>query len=91
LLVIWLQPLPVSAASSDARDAALAFVEQRHIGNNLASMGWIVAIRTTTFGVLSKKLGEPATSLLATRSWMNFARNIKRAGTPILPRPTRTS
>ena len=64
LLVIWLQPLPVSAASSDARDAALAFVEQRHIGNNLASMGWIVAIRTTTFGVLSKKLGEPATSLL---------------------------
>ncbi|WP_244193776.1 hypothetical protein [Bordetella genomosp. 12] len=44
--------------AQDSQAAALALVEQRHLGDNLAALGAQVAIRTSTYAVLVKRLGQ---------------------------------
>lgn len=53
------------ARAEDGQAAALSLVEQRRLGENLAGMGAQVAVRTTTYAVLVKRLGpEPAGALV---------------------------
>lgn len=52
------------AASDDPRGAAALFVEQQHIGSNLSSLGWTVAVRTSTFAALTQRLGQAQAATL---------------------------
>ncbi|WP_051377468.1 hypothetical protein [Paraburkholderia dilworthii] len=59
VLSLTLSPLRMARASSDdTRGAAALFVEQQHIGSNLPSLAWMVAIRTVTFAALVHRLGR---------------------------------
>jgi hypothetical protein len=59
VLSLTVSPLHMASASSaDTRDAAALFVEQQHLGDNLGSLGWMVAIRTVTFVALEHQLGQ---------------------------------
>lgn len=58
-LSLTLSPMHMAWASSDeTRGAAALFVEQQHIGGNLPSLGWMVAVRTVTFAALAHQLGQ---------------------------------
>jgi hypothetical protein len=48
---------PVAALPA-GKEAATSLVEQQQLGRNLISLGWIVAIQTTTFAVLVNNLGQ---------------------------------
>ncbi|AHV94493.1 hypothetical protein [Bordetella holmesii] len=46
------------ACAQDGQAAALALIAQRHLGDNLAALGAQVAVRTSTYAVLVKRLGQ---------------------------------
>lgn len=57
-LSLTLSPLQMPwAASDDTHGAAALFVDQQHVGRNLPSLGWMVAIRTVTYAGLVHRLG----------------------------------
>ena len=58
LLVLVLLAGPRSALAVQGNDAALAFVQQRHLGDSLAWLGYQVASRTVTFTALVQKMGK---------------------------------
>ena len=58
LLVLVLLGGPRSALAVQGNDAALAFVQQRHLGDSLAWLGYQVASRTVTFATLVQKVGK---------------------------------
>jgi hypothetical protein len=57
LLALSLIVASIPSYAADATDAALAFVKQRHLGNNLDSMAFTVASRTMTFATIKKQIG----------------------------------
>lgn len=58
LLGMLLLESPRSALAAQEHDAALAFVQQRHLGDSLAWLGYQVASRTVTFTALVQKMGK---------------------------------
>jgi len=46
------------AQASDVDDSALAFVEERHLGDSLGWLGYQVASRTVTFGTIVNAIGK---------------------------------
>jgi hypothetical protein len=57
LLFLLLTAAPFPSFAADATTAALTFVKQRHLGNNLGSMAFLVASRTVTFATITKQIG----------------------------------
>jgi hypothetical protein len=47
-----------SALASEVDDSALAFVEDRHLGESLGWLGYQVASRTATFGSIVEAVGK---------------------------------
>ncbi|MDB6141422.1 MAG: Uncharacterized protein JWP80_466 [Pseudomonas sp.] len=58
LLVLLTFDLPGTVLAADANENALAFVQQRHLGDSLAWMGFQVASRTTTYAGIVQKVGK---------------------------------
>ena len=46
------------AQASEVDDSALAFVEERHLGDSLGWLGYQVASRTVTFGTIVNAIGK---------------------------------
>lgn len=58
LLAMLLLEMPRSALATEDSDSALAFVQQRHLGDSLAWLGFQVASRTVTFTGIVKAVGK---------------------------------
>ncbi|MEB0043281.1 hypothetical protein [Pseudomonas sp. MH10] len=58
LLAVLLLDMPRSALAAESNDNALAFVQQRHLGDSLAWLGFQVASRTNTFADIVQKVGK---------------------------------
>ncbi|MEE3504725.1 hypothetical protein QN399_00360 [Pseudomonas sp. 10C3] len=58
LLIFVLLAGPRSALAGQGNDVALAFVQQRHLGDSLAWLGYQVASRTVAFATLVQKVGK---------------------------------
>ena len=63
---------PAWADDRDPNKAALAFVKQQQVGSTLELMGYRIAVTTTTFAGLAKKLG-PDRSLAVLRDELHRA------------------
>jgi len=57
LLSLFLSALTFPSFAADATTAALTFVKQRQLGNNLGSIAYSVASRTVTFAMIAKQIG----------------------------------
>ncbi|WP_122665961.1 hypothetical protein [Pseudomonas viridiflava] len=53
-----------SAQASEVDDSALAFVEDRHLGESLGWLGYQVASRTATFGSIVEAVGKTEAQVL---------------------------
>ena len=53
-----------SAQASEVDDSALAFVEERHLGESLGWLGYQVASRTATFGSIVEAVGKTEAQVL---------------------------
>jgi hypothetical protein len=58
LLSALLPGLERTAQASDVDDSALAFVQERHLGDSLGWLGYQVASRTVTFASLVETIGK---------------------------------
>jgi hypothetical protein len=58
LIVVAVLGLPGTLLAADANESALAFVQQRHLGDSLAWLGFQVAARTTTYAGIVQKVGK---------------------------------
>ncbi|MBD8491558.1 hypothetical protein IFR09_05980 [Pseudomonas syringae] len=58
LLAILSTPLPTRVQAGEVEDTALAFVQERQLGDGLGWLGYQVASRTETFGQLVERLGK---------------------------------
>jgi len=58
LLALLLLDAPSSALAAPSNDSALVFVQQRHLGDSLAWLGYQVASRTATFAAIVQKVGK---------------------------------
>jgi hypothetical protein len=58
LFAMLLLEVPRSALATEGNDSALAFVQQRHLGDSLAWLGFQVASRTETFSSIVKAVGK---------------------------------
>lgn len=52
------------AQASEVDDSALAFVEERHLGESLGWLGYQVASRTATFGSIVEAVGKTEAQVL---------------------------
>lgn len=57
LLGLWTS-VEQSARASEVEDSALAYVEDRHLGESLGWLGYQVASRTATFGSIVESVGK---------------------------------
>jgi len=57
LLSLFLSAATFPSFAADATIAALTFVKQRHLGNNLGSIAYLAASRTVTFAPITKQIG----------------------------------
>lgn len=57
-LLLGLSSLLPIVRASDVDDSALAFVEERHLGESLGWLGYQVASRTPTFGNIVNAIGK---------------------------------
>jgi hypothetical protein len=57
LLGLWTS-VEQSAQASEVEDSALAYVEDRHLGESLGWLGYQVASRTATFGSIVESIGK---------------------------------
>jgi hypothetical protein len=57
-LAMLLLNIPLSAVAAESDDAALMFVEQHHLGDSLAWIGFQVASRSVTFATIVQKVGK---------------------------------
>jgi hypothetical protein len=57
--LMLLLTVPLFSYAVDGADAASSFVKQRHLGNNLRSIAFLVASRTVTFAIIAKRNGVP--------------------------------
>jgi hypothetical protein len=59
MLLLTVPLFSYAADGADAASAASTFVKQRHLGNNLRSIAFLVASRTVTFAIVAKRIGVP--------------------------------
>ena len=57
LMAVWITSAR-QAQASDVDDSALAFVQERHLGESLGWLGYQVASRTATFGSIVESIGK---------------------------------